>query len=232
MTPIRRVVAEAVGTAFLLAAVVGSGIMGERLAGGNIAIALLANTLATGAILVTLILTFGPISGAHFNPVVTLADASQGGLAWREVPGYLAAQLVGAFAGVAAAHLMFGEAIFSAAHHSRSGVTQLFSEFIATFGLLCVVWGCARLRSSAVPFAVGAYITGAYWFTVSTSFANPAVTLARSASDTFAGIRPEDAPGFIVAQLAGAAAATVLFRWLVPSLPRDAAAVVVSHSAG
>jgi glycerol uptake facilitator-like aquaporin len=229
MTPARRILAEAVGTAFLLAAVVGSGIMGERLAGGNVAIALLANTLATGAMLVTLILTFGPISGAHFNPAVTLADASQGGLAWRDVPGYLAAQLAGAFAGVAAAHLMFGEAIFSASRHARTGAAQLFSEFVATFGLLCVIWGCARLRSSAVPFAVGAYITGAYWFTASTSFANPAVTLARSVSDTFAGIRPGDAPGFIVAQLAGAATATILFRWLVPSLPKNARAVVVSH---
>jgi glycerol uptake facilitator-like aquaporin len=230
MTPARRIAAEMVGTAFLLAAIIGSGIMGERLAGGNVAIALLANTLATGAMLVTLILAFGPISGAHFNPAVTLADASQGGLAWREVPGYVAAQLAGAFAGVAAAHLMFGEAIFSASRHVRTGGSQLFSEFVATFGLLCVIWGCSRLRSSAVPFAVGAYITGAYWFTASTSFANPAVTLARSASDTFAGIRPADAPGFIVAQLAGAAAATVLFRWLVPSLAKDAGAVVVSHS--
>lgn len=229
MTRARRMTAEAVGTALLLAAVVGSGIMGERLAGGNVAIALLANTLATGAMLVTLILTFGPISGAHFNPAVTLADASQGGLAWREVPGYLLAQFVGAFGGVAAAHLMFGEAVFSASRHVRAGGAQLFSEFVATFGLLCVIWGCARLRSSAVPFAVGAYITGAYWFTASTSFANPAVTIARSASNTFAGIRPEDVPGFIVAQLAGAAAATALFRWLVPSLPKDAASVVVSH---
>lgn len=223
-------VAEAVGTAFLLAAVVGSGIMGERLAGGNVGIALLANTVATGAMLVTLILTFGPISGAHFNPAVTLADASQGGLAWREVPVYVGAQVAGAFAGVAAAHLMFGEAIFSASHHVRAGAAQLFSEFVATFGLLCVIWGCARLRSSAVPIAVGAYITGAYWFTASTSFANPAVTMARAASDTFAGIRPMDAPGFMVAQLAGAAAATVLFRWLAPSLPKDAASVVMPIS--
>jgi len=226
----RRLAAEGIGTAFLLAAVVGSGIMGERLAGGNVAIALLANTLATGAMLVALILTFGPISGAHFNPAVTVADASQGGLPWGEVPGYLAAQIVGAFAGVAAAHLMFSEPVFSASRHARAGGAQLFSEFIATFGLMCVIWGCARLRSSAVPFAVGAYITGAYWFTSSTSFANPAVTLARSASDTFAGIRPGDVPGFVVAQLAGAAAATLLFRWLVPTLPQDAASVVVSHS--
>ncbi|MFZ0589004.1 MAG: MIP/aquaporin family protein, partial [Bryobacteraceae bacterium] len=225
MTRARRIATEGVGTAFLLAAIVGSGIMGERLAGGNVAIALLANTLATGATLVTLILAFGPISGAHFNPAVTLADASQGGLAWREVPGYLAAQLAGAFTGVAAAHLMFGQAVFSASRHVRAGGAQLFSEFVATFGLLCVIWGCARRGSSAVPFAVGAYITGAYWFTASTSFANPAVTLARSASDTFAGIRPVDAPGFIVAQLTGAAAATALFRWLVPALPKQAGAV-------
>lgn len=223
-------IAEAVGTALLLAAVVGSGIMGERLAAGNVAIALLANTLATAAMLVALILTFGPISGAHFNPAVTLADASQGGLPWREVPRYLLAQIVGAFAGVAVAHLMFSEPVFSASRHARAGISQLFSEFVATFGLLCVIWGCARLRSSAVPFAVGAYITGAYWFTSSTSFANPAVTLARSASDTFAGIRPGDVPGFIVVQLAGAAAATLLFRWLAPTLPKDAAFVVVSHS--
>src|ERR1700680_1018383 len=215
----RRVAAETVGTALLLAAVVGSGIMGERLAGGNVAIALLANTLATGAMLVALILTFGPVSGAHFNPVVTLADAWQGGLPWREVPGYLAAQMFGAFAGVAAAHLMFGEPLFSASRHMRAGGAQIFSEFVATFGLLAVIWGCVRLRSAAVPFAVGAYITGEYWFLASTSFANPAVTLARSASDTFAGIRPTDVPWFIVAQLAGAAVATLLFRWLVPSLP-------------
>jgi len=226
----RRAMAEAVGTAFLLAAIVGSGIMAERLAGGNVAIALLANTIATGAALVALILAFGPISGAHFNPAVTLADAWQRGLAWREVPVYLIAQLSGAFSGVAAAHSMFGEPVFSASRHVRAGNAQLFSEFVATFGLLSVIWGCARLRSSAVPFAVGAYITAAYWFTASTSFANPAVTLARSVSDTFAGIRPADAPGFIAAQLAGAAAATVLFRWLVPSLPKDAEKVVVPHA--
>lgn len=211
----RRIVAEAVGTALLLAAVVGSGIMGERLAGGNVAIALLANTIATGAALVALILTFGPISGAHFNPAVTLAEASQGGVDWGAVPGYIAAQFAGAFAGVAAAHLMFGEALFSTSRHQRSGPAQLWSEAVATFGLLCVIRGCARFRSSAVPFAVGAYITGAYWFTASTSFANPAVTAARSFSDTFAGIRPADAPGFVVAQLVGAGAATLLFRWLV-----------------
>jgi glycerol uptake facilitator-like aquaporin len=226
----RRIVAEALGAALLVAAVVGSGIMGERLAAGNVAIALLANTLATGATLVALILAFGPVSGAHFNPVVTLADASQGGLAWRDVPGYLFAQFLGAFAGVAAADLMFGEPLFAASLHVRAGAAQLLSEFIATFGLLAVIWGCARLRSSAVPFAVGTYITGAYWFTASTSFANPAVTMARAVTNTFAGIRPVDAPAFIAAQLAGATAATVLFRWLIPSLPKDATSVVVPHS--
>ena len=222
----RRLAAEAVGTAFLLATVVGSGIMGERLAAGNAAVALLANTLATGAALVALILTFGPISGAHFNPAVTLADASQGGLSWRDVPGYVAVQIVGAFAGVAAANIMFELPLFFASRHVRHGPAQMFSEFVATFGLLAVIWGCARLRSAAVPFAVAAYITAAYWFTASTSFANPAVTLARAASDTFAGIRPADVPGFIVAQLIGAAAATMLFRWLVPNLPESARDVV------
>jgi glycerol uptake facilitator-like aquaporin len=224
---VRRLVAEATGTALLLAAVVGSGIMGERLAGGNVAVALLANTLATGAALVALILTFGPISGAHFNPAVTLADASQGGLPWREVAPYLAAQLLGAFAGVATAHAMFGEPLFFASRHARTGAAQAFSEFVATFGLLAVIWGCARSRASIVPFAVAAYITAAYWFTASTSFANPAVTLARAASDTFAGIRPADVPAFVAAQLAGAAAATALFRWLVPTLPAVAPAVLV-----
>jgi len=226
----RRSVAEAIGTAMLLAAVVGSGIMGERLAGGNVAIALLANTIATGAALVALILTFGTISGAHFNPAVTLADASQGGLAWRDVPGYIAAQVVGAFVGVATANVMFEKPVFFASHHARNGNSQLLSEFVATFGLLTVIWGCARLRSQAVPFAVAAYITAAYWFTASTSFANPAVTLARTASDTFAGIRPLDAPGFIIAQLAGAVASTMLFRWLVPSLPKDAQGVIIPHA--
>jgi glycerol uptake facilitator-like aquaporin len=227
---LQRVVAEAVGTALLLAAVVGSGIMGERLAGGNVGLALLANTVATGAALVALISTFGPISGAHFNPAVTLADASQRGIPWRDVPPYLAAQIAGAFAGVAAAHAMFEAPLFFASRHARSGWSQAFSEFVATFGLLAVIWGCARLRSAAVPFAVAAYITAAYWFTASTSFANPAVTLARSATDTFAGIRPADAPAFIAAQLAGAACATLLFRWLVPTLPDIAPSVVVPHT--
>jgi glycerol uptake facilitator-like aquaporin len=222
----RRLVAEMLGTAFLLAVVIGSGIMAERLAGGNVAIALLANTLATGAGLVALILTFGPISGGHFNPVVSLADASQGGMRWRDVGPYIAAQIIGAFAGAAVAHVMFGEPTFSASQHVRSGMAQMVSEFVATFGLLSVIWGCSRARPQATPFAVGAYITAAYWFTSSTSFANPAVTLARAASDTFAGIRPVDAPGFIIAQVIGAACATITFRWLLPALPSVAPQVV------
>lgn len=229
MTLARRLIAELFGTALLLAAVVGSGVMGERLAGGNAAIALLANTLATGAALVALILTFGPISGAHFNPAVTLSDASQGGVPWREVPAYIGAQIAGALSGVAVAHAMFGLPLFFASHHERSGLLQMFSEFVATFGLLAVIWGCVRFRSAMVPFAVAAYITAAYWFTSSTSFANPAVTLARSLSDTFVGIRPADAPGFIIAQLFGAAAATLLFRWLAPASPKEAEAVMLPH---
>jgi glycerol uptake facilitator-like aquaporin len=227
----RRAASELTGTALLLATVVGSGIMGERLAGGNVALALLANSLATGAGLTALILAFGPISGAHFNPAVTFADASQGGLRWAEVPVYVAAQIAGAYAGVALADAMFAEPIFSASRHARAGGPQLLGELVASFGLLSVIWGCARRRSSAVPFAVGAYITAAYWFTSSTSFANPAVTLARAATDTFAGIRPQDVPGFLVAQLVGAAAATALFRWLVPALPKAAPEVLVPHPA-
>jgi glycerol uptake facilitator-like aquaporin len=215
----RRAAAEGIGTALLLATVVGSGIMGERLAGGNVAVALLANTLATGAALVALITTFGAISGAHFNPAVTLADAAQGGLRWRDVPAYVLAQIAGAFAGVGVADLMFELPAFSASRHARTGGAQWLSEVVATFGLLAVIEGTSRRRPSAVPFAVGAYITAAYWFTASTSFANPAVTLARAATDTFAGIRPADVPGFVAAQLAGAALATAAFRWLVPALP-------------
>lgn len=230
MTLARKLVSEALGTAFLLAVVVGSGIMAERLAGGNVAIALLANTLATGAGLVALILTFGPISGAHFNPAVTLADAWAGGVAWRDVPPYLAAQVLGAFAGVAAAHGMFDLPLFFASQHERAGLSQLWSEFVATFGLLAVIWGTVKSRPSVTPFVVGAYITAAYWFTASTSFANPAVTLARAASDTFAGIRPADAPGFIAAQLLGAFAATAVFKWLIPSLPRNSENVMLPHS--
>ncbi|MGB9416755.1 MAG: MIP/aquaporin family protein [Acidobacteriaceae bacterium] len=213
-TRARRATAEFLGTLFLLTAIVGSGIMGDRLSSGNVAIALLANSIATGAALTALILAFGPISGAHFNPVVTLADAWQGETVWRDVPLYIAAQLGGAIAGVAVAHLMFGETLFLASSHVRSGPAQLLSEFIATFGLLAVIWGCGRPRPSAVPYAVGAYIAAAYWFTSSTSFANPAVTLARAMTNTFAGIRPLDVPGFILFQIAGAFAASLLFRWL------------------
>lgn len=225
----KQLASEAIGTALLLMAVVGSGIMAERLSDGNMALALLANALATGAALVALILTFGPVSGAHFNPAVTIADASQGGLAWRAVPGYVGAQLLGAVAGVALAHIMFELPVFSPSVHARAGVAQWISECVATFGLLSVIWGCSRRRSESVPFAVGLYIVGAYWFTSSTSFANPAVTIARALTNTFSGIRPVDVPGFILAQLVGAAAATALFRWMVPSLPATAADVVVPH---
>lgn len=213
----KEAVGEALGTSLLLAIVIGSGIMGERLAGGNVAIALLANTLATGAGLAALILAFGPISGAHFNPAVSICAAWTGGLAWRKVPAYVLAQFLGAFLGVAAANAMFDLPPFFASRHARHGTGQLLSEFIATFGLLAVIWGCSRRRPSATPFAVAAYITAAYWFTASTSFANPAVTLARSASDTFAGILLSDVPGFMLAQVLGACAATALFSWLVPS---------------
>ncbi len=195
------------------------------------ALALLANTLATGAALVALILTFGPISGAHFNPVVTIADALERGIPWSETPAYVVAQILGGVAGAVCAHLMFGLPVISLSQHVRSGAAQLFSEFVATFGLLSVIWGCSRFRSSVVAFAVGSYITAAYWFTASTSFANPAVTIARALSDTFAGIRPVDVGGFILAQLAGGIAATLLFRWLVPSLKADAADIVVPHGA-
>jgi glycerol uptake facilitator-like aquaporin len=225
----RRMVAEAVGTALLLATVVGSGIMAERLAGGNVAIALLANTIATGGGLVAFILAFGPISGAHFNPVVTLADAWQGGLRWSDVPGYLFAQFLGAPAGTVLAHVMFGQPAMTASTHGRSGFGQLVSEAVATFGLLAVIWACARRRPTAAPFAVGAYITAAYWFTASTSFANPAVTFARSLTDSFSGIRPADAPAFMAAQVVGAALATVLFRWLLPIEPALAREVLVPH---
>ncbi len=218
--------AEFLGTAMLLAAVVGSGIMGERLAGGSVAVALLANSIATGAALVALILTFGKISGAHFNPAVTLSDALVGGIKWRDVLPYIIAQTVGAFVGVGAANLMFELPVFFASQKARTGGAQFLSEFVATFGLLAVIWGCVRLRSEAVvAVAVAAYITAAYWFTASTSFANPAVTLARTMSDTFAGIRLIDAPAFIVAQLLGAFAATLLFRWLVPQIEGEEAIV-------
>jgi glycerol uptake facilitator-like aquaporin len=215
----KRLVAEILGTAFLLSIINGSGIMGERMAAGNSAIALLANSLATGCGLSVLILIFGPISGAHFNPVVTLAVALQKELPRRDAMAYIVAQLVGAFAGVAAAHLMFVEPIFFVSTQVRTGASQWWSEFVATFGLLSVILGCVRTRPSAVAFAVGAYITAAYWFTASTSFANPAVTLARATSNTFAGIRPDDVIAFICMQLFGALCATTLFRWLQPVTP-------------
>ncbi len=230
MNLVRRVVAESLGTAGLLAAVVGSGIMAERLAGGNVAVALLANTLATGAALVALILTFGKISGAHFNPAVTVCDALLKGISWRDCGAYIVAQLIGAIVGVGAANLMFDLPVFFISQKTRAGAAQLFSEFVATFGLLAVIWGCSRLHNSiVVPFAVAAYITAAYWFTASTSFANPAVTISRSLSDTFAGIQPADVFGYVAAQLLGAIAATLLFRWLVPIMPKDAEDVVLPH---
>src|ERR1700683_3825877 len=188
---------------------------------GKVSLALLANTISTGAALVALILTFGRISGAHFNPAVTLADAMEGGLTWAQGSGYIGAQILGGVVGTVVAHLMFGLPAISISRHARSGPAQLFSEFVATFGLLSIVWGCSKLRSIAVPFAVGAYITAAYWFTASTSFANPAVTIARALSNTFSGIRPVDAQLFVAAQIAGAVVAPYLFSWLLPSERKD-----------
>lgn len=215
MTLGRRVASEGLATALLLAAIIGSGIMGEDLAQGNMAIALLANTMATGAILVALILAFGPISGAHMNPLVTVAEAWRGNVGWRDVPVYIGAQVAGAYAGVSAAHAMFGKPLLFASQHARAGWPQLWSEVIAAFGLLLIILNVSRTRPEAVPYAVGAYITAAYWFTASTSFANPAVTLGRAASDTFAGIRPDDVLGFIAAQVIGATLAAMLHSWLL-----------------
>lgn len=210
----KRLMAEGLGTAMLLAAVVGSGIMGERLAHGNQGLALLANSLATGAALVALILALGPISGAHFNPLVTLAMAVRRETAWRDVPAYLGVQGIGALLGVWATHYMFEVPVFITSQHVRTGGPQWVSEAVATLGLLFVILGCAKVRPQGVPYGVGAYITAAYWFTSSTSFANPVVTFARAWTDTFSGIRPIDVPGFIVAQIVGAALATVLYRQL------------------
>jgi glycerol uptake facilitator-like aquaporin len=222
-------VAEGLGTLLLLATVVGSGIMAQRLFPQSDGLALLANALATGLMLVVLILCLGPISGAHFNPAVTLMDGLKGGIRWPEVAGYVLVQLATAMAGVVLAHLMFDAPLVTVSTRVRSGSGQLVSEFVATFGLLAVIWSCARLRESAVPFAVGAYITSAYWFTASTSFANPAVTLARTLTDSFAGIRPADAPAFCLMQLLGAGAATALLSWLLPNLGSAAKRVVVPH---
>ncbi len=212
----RRLVCEGVGTALLVAGVIGSGIMAQRLSGGNVALALLANTIATGGILVAIIAAFGPISGAHFNPAVSLSEAWNGAVSWREAAWYTLVQIAGAIAGAMIANVMFGLAPVALSHHARHGAGLLLGEAVATFGLLCVIRGCALTRVWMMPFAVAAYIVGAYWFTSSTSFANPAVAIGRSLTDTFAGIAPNDVPGFVIAQLAGAAAATALFGWLAP----------------
>jgi glycerol uptake facilitator-like aquaporin len=225
----KRALCEALGTGMLVMAVVGSGIMAERLAGGNLAIALLANTLATGAALLVLILTFGPLSGAHLNPAVTIAMAARRMMSWQHVPAYVAAQFAGGTLGTLLTHVMFAVPIFSFSNHRRAGWPQLVGEFVATFGLLFVIWGCLRAKSLLViPVAVACYITSAYWFTSSTSFANPAVTVARCLTDSFAGIRPADVPGFIAAQALGALAATALSVWL---LPHDARVEAASESA-
>jgi len=210
----RRLFAEWLGTAFLLTAVVGSGIMAERLAGGNVALALLCNALPTGAILVVLILIFGPISGAHFNPAVSAAFALRRELSWSIAAAYVAAQIIGAVAGVWATHLMFELPIWQFSITSRAGGGQWFAEAVATFGLLLTIFGCAARTPNAIPYAVGLYITSAYWFTASTSFANPAVTIARSLSDTFAGIAPSGVIAFIAAQLTGMALAVMIGKWL------------------
>lgn len=212
----RRAVAEGIGTALLLATVVGSGIMGERLAGGNAALALLANSVATGAGLFALILAFGAFTGAHFNPLVTLADVLLRDRPWRDVPAYVVTQTIGAFAGVAIAQAMFGEPLFAISHKARAGLPQVFSEAVASFGLLAVIF-LSRRGLGEIAAGVGAYIAAAYWFTSSTSFANPAVTLARSVTDTFTGIRPEDVPGFLFGQALGTAAFLALARWLIPN---------------
>lgn len=221
----RRVAAEALGTALLVATVVGSGIMGERLSGGNDAIALLGNTVATGAILVVLIQIFGPVSGAHFNPAVSVALSVRGLLPTREIPVYIVAQVVGGIIGTLIAHVMFGEALYSWSTIARTGPPQWVGEAVATFGLLATIFGCLRFRPETVPVCVGLYITAGYWYTSSTSFANPAVAIARTLTDSFSGIRPEDVPMFVVAQFAGALLAAFFFAWLhrshrLPSVER------------
>jgi len=213
----RRAAAEFLGTAFLLAAVVGSGIMAQRLAGGNAALALLCNAIATGAALAVLILVFGPISGAHMNPAVSVAMAVRGLLPWQDVPLYVLAQIAGGIAGVLVAHLMFDLPLLQFSTTARSGVGQWTAEAVAIFGLLVTIVGCAAHQPAAVPYAVGLYITAAYWFTASTSFANPAVTIARALSDTFAGIAPSHVPGFILAQIVGAAIGLVVVQLFWPA---------------
>jgi glycerol uptake facilitator-like aquaporin len=220
----RRLAAEALGTAFLLATVIGSGIMAERLAGGNGALALLANALATGAMLAVLILIFGPVSGAHFNPAVSAGIALRRELLWRDAGLYVACQIAGGLIGAFAAHAMFDLPILQVSTHARSGAGQWLAEAVATFGLLLTIFGCVARTPAATPYAVGLYITAAYWFTASTSFANPAVTVARAFSDTFAGIRLDDVPGFIVAQLVGAVGGLLVVRWLFASAHRRAVA--------
>ena len=215
----RRATAEALGTALLLAAVVSSGIMAQRLAGGNVALALLCNTLATGAALTVLILIFAPLSGAHFNPVVSLAFATRRDLSWSDAVLYIAAQVGGGIVGVWAAHLMFDLAALQLSQTIRTGPGQWLSEAVATFGLLLTIFGSLTSAPTSVPYAVGLYITAAYWFTASTSFANPAVTVARSLSDTFAGIAPADTPAFLISQMAGAVAAVAVGGWLWPKSP-------------
>jgi glycerol uptake facilitator-like aquaporin len=219
----RRLAAELFGTAFLLAAVVGSGIMAQRLAGGNEALALLCNTLPTGAILAVLILAFGPISGAHFNPAVSIAAALRREMSWSDTGTYIGAQVLGALAGVWIAHLMFEMPVWQISLHVRTGWGQWLAEFVATFGLLVTILGCSARTPAAVPYAVGLYITAAYWFTASTSFANPAVTIARAVTDTFAGIAPSGAPAFIAAQVVGMLAAVALGGWLWSSGERSGA---------
>jgi glycerol uptake facilitator-like aquaporin len=214
----RRLVAEALGTGLLVTAVVGSGVMADQLAGGNVAVALLANTIATGCALVALIHTFGPVSGAHFNPAVTLADAVLGALPARDAAAYAVVQVAGGIVGAVLADAMFELPLVAWSQHARTGPGQWLGELVATFGLLGVIASCTRRTPSVTPWAVAAWIMGAYWFTSSTSFANPAVTVARAITDTFAGIRPVDVPAFVIAQLTGAMAAVALFRWLVPPL--------------
>jgi len=211
---IRRAVSDGLATAFLLAIVVGSGVMGGRLSHGDMAFTLLVNSLASGAGLIALIVAFGRVSGAHLNPIVTLAEASRGAFPWREVPAYVLAQTAGAVAGVAAAHAMFGRGLFSVSNHARPGLALVFSESVAAFGLIVVIRGASRLGIPAVAASVGSYIAAGYWFTSSTSFANPAVTIARSLTDTFAGIRPIDVPGFLLGEAAGGVAAIAYLRWL------------------